>query len=244
MLGVTQLVGFGAGGSVLTPPANQVNFDGTNDYLTRGADLGGNVNGKQGIISFWIRLDGGDGVAISIIQATSGRIQCARQADNTIQFLAQNTAPATILAISTVNAYVSGSGFHHVLASWDMAVAGSGSIYVDDVKDYAETTFTDDTIDYTQANHSVGASVAGVDKINACLADVYVNYAEYLDFDIVANRRKFIDATLKAVDLGSDGSTPTGTAPIAFFSGATATWHTNDGSGGGYTENGALTTCS
>lgn len=37
------------------------------------------------------------------------------------------------------------------------------------------------------------------------------------------------------------GGNPTGTDPLVFFSGATASWHTNQGSGGGFTENGALT---
>src|SRR3546814_7073174 len=39
----------------------------------------------------------------------------------------------------------------------------------------------------------------------------------------------------------ADGSTPTGSAPLVFLSGATASWHTNKGTGGGFTENGALT---
>jgi hypothetical protein len=43
------------------------------------------------------------------------------------------------------------------------------------------------------------------------------------------------------VSLGADGSTPTGTAPIIFLSGATSSWETNKGSGGGFTENGGLT---
>ena len=41
--------------------ANGVNFDGSNDYLTRGADLTGNADGKKGIIYFRFLLNGGDG---------------------------------------------------------------------------------------------------------------------------------------------------------------------------------------
>jgi len=65
---------------------------------------------------------------------------------------------------------------------------------------------------------------------------------EFVDLSIEANRRKFIDAIGKPVDLGVDGSTPTGTAPLIFLSGTTIDWHTNKGSGGGFTEVGALTT--
>ncbi len=40
------------------------------------------------------------------------------------------------------------------------------------------------------------------------------------------------------------GSDPKRTKPsIMFFSGVTSTWHTNDGTGGSFTENGALTDC-
>ena len=56
-----------------------------------------------------------------------------------------------------------------------------------------------------------------------------------------ANRRKFIDVDGKPVDLGSDGSTPTGTVPLMFFSGPTDDWHINKGSVGGFTETGAFT---
>lgn len=41
---------------------------------------------------------------------------------------------------------------------------------------------------------------------------------------------------------GADGSGPTGSQPFIFLQGATATFETNLGTGGGFTENGALTT--
>jgi hypothetical protein len=39
--------------------ANAVDFDGTNDYLVRGADFTGNMDDSRGIFSCWARLDGG-----------------------------------------------------------------------------------------------------------------------------------------------------------------------------------------
>ena len=38
--------------------------------------------------------------------------------------------------------------------------------------------------------------------------------------------------------MGSDGSTPLSGQPLVYLGGVTATWHTNKGSGGGFTENG------
>jgi hypothetical protein len=66
------------------------------------------------------------------------------------------------------------------------------------------------------------------------IADFYVNHTQYLDFTVTANRRKFISGTGTPVNLGSTGSTPTGTAPIIFLSGSVASWHVNDGTGGGF----------
>jgi hypothetical protein len=48
-------------------------------------------------------------------------------------------------------------------------------------------------------------------------------------------------AMLPTADKGSDGSAVTGTAPLVFLSGDTATWHENKGSGSDFTEVGALT---
>jgi hypothetical protein len=67
-----------------------------------------------------------------------------------------------------------------------------------------------------------------------CCAHIYFNQAETLDFTVVANRRLFVTAppTYKYVSLGSDGSTPTGTAPIYYFRGAGESFKTNRGTGG------------
>lgn len=43
------------------------------------------------------------------------------------------------------------------------------------------------------------------------------------------------------VDLGENGSNPTQNEPIIFLNNPTATWQNNLGSGGNFTENGALT---
>jgi hypothetical protein len=52
----------------------------------------------------------------------------------------------------------------------------------------------------------------------ADVADVYFAPGQFLDLSIPGNVAKFISAG-KPVDLGSDGSTPTGIAPLVFLSG-------------------------
>jgi hypothetical protein len=57
---------------------------------------------------------------------------------------------------------------------------------------------------------------------------------EYIDFSQEANRLKFFDAFNNPVDLGADGSTPTGSQPLIYMNEG---FHlgTNLGSGGNFT---------
>ena len=56
----------------------------------------------------------------------------------------------------------------------------------------------------------------------------------YFDFSVEANRRKFFDALGYPVDLGSDGSNPSGDQPHVYLN---AGFHngTNLGAGGNFT---------
>jgi hypothetical protein len=224
--------------------ANAVTFDGTNDYLTRGADLTGVSDGKEGIVSFWFKA-AADGVSYTIAanDDLGGKFYIARgSGNNRLQVVGKNAAGSFILVINADTAVVAASGWVHFLASWNLA-ATSGWVYLDDAEDLlAGSTLTNDTIDYTTGAFAVGAEPDAGNKMAADIADLYINLATHLDLSVTANRRKFISATGKPALLGSDGSRPTGSAPAMFLSGATADWHTNKGAGGGFTENGALAT--
>lgn len=224
--------------------ANPVNFDGSADYLTRGADLTGVADGKEGLVSAWLRVTGSDGVnlAIAANDNLGGNFYIVRASSNKLQVAAQDVGGTLDLTINSSTSVIASSGWVHFLASWNLAT-GSAWIYLSDVSDLAGgSTLNNDTLDYTgSGNFGVGAEPDGGFKFAGDMADLYINFATYMDLSVEANRRKFISAAGKPVDLGSDGSTPTGSAPAVFCSGATADWHTNKGGGGGFTENGALT---
>lgn len=226
--------------------ANGVDFDGSNDWLNRGADLTSNANGKKFLFSGWFRLDGGDGAGQVIYENTGARISIRRHTDDKIRVISRNTSGTIILNCLSTGTYTTDATWRHLLVGVDLSVPEI-FIYVDDVDDTGTpSVLTDDTIDFTRAEHVVGANTIGNVKFNGCFADIYFNSTsgDYLDFSTESNRRKFIDASGNVVDLGSDGSTPTGNQPIIFFSGTTTGWETNLGYGGGFTENGALTDCS
>jgi hypothetical protein len=133
------------------------------------------------------------------------------------------------------------NGWRHVMASWNLATAAK-HLYVDGADALqAGGTYTNDNIDYTQSNYCVGAFTDGANKVNCCLSDFYFNSAEYIDLSDAGNRAKFYNSG--PVSLGSDGSLPTGTAPIVYLKGDDTNFQTNAGTGGNFTVTGALTSC-
>lgn len=229
--------------------ANAVDYDGSTNYLLRGAGLTGAVDGAQGILSAWVRFDGGDGSVLRLLNNSVGTVVVGKRADNKIVVEVYNAAASSILIFATVNTYTASATWLNILASWDIGF-GAGSklsnLYITDISD--KNVDTDlgvaSVVDYTASDWSVGATTAIGAFFNGCVAEVYFNIATYLDFTNSANRRKFISATGKPVNLGADGSTPTGLSPILYLKNPAASIGTNSGSGGNMSANGVFNNCS
>lgn len=221
-----------------------VTFDGTNDWISRASDFSGNADGKTGIFSLWFNLQGGNGNLQNFYYCGGGVSYIQRTADDA--FTNNRFADGVTgngYKTSTTNTYQSGGGWVHALYSWDVA-NNLGHMYFNDSDVETSNTNTNVTIDYTVATHLIGAADAGANKFNGYMAEVYMNFAEYLDITVEANRRKFISAAGKPVELGDTGALPTGSQPICYQSvrpgDSASDFITNRGSGGNFTENGAL----
>lgn len=213
-------------------------FDGTNDYLTRGAELTGISDSKLGLVSFWIK-SGADS-------------QDARLFDNGGLYIAfYNTnlyvrgfAPGGVPKLELVSSSITVSdGWKHVLISWDMGTAGRSYVYINGVDATTRNQHDDSVLDLTLGDWGVGAEPAGTRKFNGSLSEFYFTTpASWFDITSSTNRDKFYNSgTSKPVNLGSDGSTPTGTQPIVYLKTQPTAWETNSGSGGNFTENGSIT---
>lgn len=230
--------------------ANAVNFDGTNDYLVKSANLSGAADSKLLTGSVWLKAgaDGTDGRVLNstnTLAGTDSRIALIRSASNRFQITGTNAANSVILNVtSSANVIIVAAGWVHCLFSFDMSDTGKRHLYINDVSDRTDTTYTDDTIDNTVADWAIGARPSAANKFNGDMAELWLQLGLYIDFSIEANRRRFITAAKKPAYLGPTGARPTGSAPIIFLSGATASWETNKGTGGGFTENGALANAS
>lgn len=228
--------------------ANAVLFDGT-DRIKRGAALTGAAASKVGILSFWWRSTATTGEYPSFLEpgATTGPgLNVYKWGGNDkIRVLGKDIGGSDVIDLYSSNTYLNGMGWSHLLVSWDVA-SGLAYMYINDAADLsASPTINNANIAWaTPTEWTIGARADGSIPCKSDIADFYLNTASYLDITNSTNRRKFITAGLKPVDLGSDGSTPTGSAPIIFLKNSLATWPTNVGTGGGFTLTGTLTSSS
>lgn len=250
------LTGVGALVAALPPSftVDAVNFDGTNDYMTRGANLTGIADSSTGILSAWVNLNaapaGGLNVFTNDLFTASLGIDLNND-DKVYIDIAESTFTDYLGLIST-GTVTSTDGWVHILASWNVNFT-SGSrvahLYINDADNLAINTDTGGAFSASLAassNWFVGTDPSTTTLSDFDAAELYYAPGQFLDFSVVANRRKFIDATGKPVDLGSDGSTPTGSVPAVYLhiddGEAAANFATNAGSGGDFTVTGALTT--
>ena len=226
-----------SGGAVVVP---SVKFDGINDYLSYTGDP--MPNGTTGTFSCWFKFNGTSAAEIEYFyQSTDTFFDIRRNQDgaiNIIYYQANNTWTGQFKT-STSFTGVS-SSWHHIVASWNTATT-TQLMFVDGVSDLTSVRNITGTIDYTRGTHTLGASInLPGGRITADMAQFYLTN-EFVDLTNSTNLAKFISTDGTPVDMGSDGATPTGTAAKLFFNSALDSWHTNDGTGGGMTEYGALT---
>jgi hypothetical protein len=212
-------------------------------YLTRGAGLTGAADSKLLTVSCWIWIDSGTTGKIIAGATTLGggtsRCQVTLSASNEFQIVGQNAAGSQILNI--LSSPLPSDRWVHVVASVDLTDTGKRHIYVDGVSDLASVgTYTNDTMDFTVADYGVAGLPNGSSLFTGGLGDLWFQPGVYLDLSDEDVLALFIDTEGRPTDLGDDGSTPTGSAPLVFLSGALDTWHTNKGTGGGFTLTGIL----
>jgi len=122
----------------------------------------------------------------------------------------------------------------HVVAAYDHENEAGSLVAVDGVLSTAKEFLNAGPPILTgETDFYVGSNISDI-------ADFYVAIGQFLDLSNPANIAKFI-ADGKPVDLGADGSLPTGTAPTIFFSGNASSFTTNKGTGGAFTLTGELT---
>ena len=215
-------------------------FDGSTHYID-GNLLTGITDTKTGSIFVAVRFEDAAGTLEIICGSSGDYFRMDRAADGDIIFRLENSAGTVIGSIYTTDLPCAAAGTYLILASWDLSSSGSSKIYVNGVdRTVVEGTFTDDTINYTATDFTVGGRYNGTFLWEGDLYTLWFDETTALDFDDADVRAKFHDTSNVLVPLGYRGDNPTGTSPILYLGGSSFdTWHINKGRGtGGFTEHG------
>jgi hypothetical protein len=208
-----------------------------NDFMYAGS-LANTVDAPRGTYSVWLRFQAGDGQLqmLSVAQVV-GIGGVVRTASNQFELLMQNCLGVPLLDVRSAGAYTAASGWVHLLASWDVT-ANRAQLYVGDaVDEQANPGIVAGNICYASLRWGIGGLAGG--QLDADVAELYADLTTSLDLSVDANRRMFSDPDGKPVDLGPQCSTPAGHVPTGCFTGAVATWSTNQGTGAGFAMGGA-----
>ena len=206
-------------------------FDGAADYLDGNA-LTGIADGKLGTMVIHLRFANAATVTERILLSTGSQFGILRLSTGNLQVFGENTAGTLIMSLITDTTPCAAAGTYVIKSSWDLNTAGTGRVYVNDVTAMTSAaTYTNDTIDYTAAEYSIGASITGTDKVVGDIYSIWLDPTQRLDLDTTSVRRKFTDANNVPVFLGSNGELPTGTRPILFLAyDSDSRWALNRGS--------------
>jgi hypothetical protein len=214
--------------------AQGVSFSATT-LMHSAAALTGVADSKTGMVSFWFRgAAATDSANIIVFDASSGHFQIARLSSGIMRVTCTDSTATNNMQVTTTATFLSTGSWKHFIASWNLATATIQS-YVEDVSDATILTNVNSTIAYATGTTDYLFPDSGLPG-PFDVADFWFDPNQApLDLSVTANRRKFITAGLAPVNLGAAGATPTGTSPAVFFSGASASWNTNKGTGGGFT---------
>lgn len=228
-------------------------FDGTNDYATRGAGLTNAADSKLMTFVMWQKSDTVSsgrvylGCSTTLAGATD-RFSVSLGVANKFYIIGKNSSGTTVLDFNTTTS-ASTTVWQCLMCSVDLLDNTKRFLYLGDTNELNSNTYVNTAMDFTVADWSVGAQADGSTKIDAGQAEMMLWTGVYIDFSVEANRRLFFSATGKPVDPNAaGGAIATLGAPDIYF-------HLNDGEaadnyvanndggdGGAFTVTGALTT--
>lgn len=217
-------------------------FDGTSQYLQRTSALTGAADSKTFSVALAFRFDAG---------AESNLIEFYDGSNNYFAVAVRDGSPSDRIQVSGGNALgsfiLSGKdessitlldgNWYTVLISCDMSDTTKRHLYLDGAipGSLSWGTYTDDSIAFTDSTRFATVTNLGsiTDYFDGKIGFLWFN-TEYIDFSQEANRLKFFDAFGYPVDVGADGSLPTGNVPLIYMNKG---FHqgTNLGSGGDFT---------
>jgi hypothetical protein len=214
--------------------ADSAEFNGTTQYLSKASALTGAVDGKVFSFAVALKPDTVSGTHYLLNLSAAGQRFAVFQTNDKVRIVGINSGGTTIFDAVTTSTTLT-TGWKMLLIGINLANAGDRYIYSSNIAQTVTwTTYTDDSIEFSAGTAlTVGATATPSSFFDGRIGFLWFN-TEYIDFSQEANRLKFFDAFNNPVDLGADGSTPTGSQPLIYMNEG---FHlgTNLGSGGNFT---------
>ena len=206
----------------------------SSNYLHRD-ELSGISNGKAFTIAFAHKTDtDGSHVIFELHNGTSFCLEVRNDPFERIGIKAGNGSGEIMEVKSTVGDLTAAAGWHTLVASFDLSDTSKRHLYINGASDLAAVNrYDNDTIDFTANEVTIGADYNGGSAMDGEIGFFYFD-TTYIDLSQETNRLKFFDAFNYPVDLGSNGSTPTGSQPLIYMNKGFKNG-TNLGSGGNFT---------
>jgi hypothetical protein len=222
--------------------ADSAEFNGTNQSLTRTSALTGAVDGKAFSLAIAYKADTTSGyhpmfkIASDNASASNWALNIS-QSGTSIIIEAFNSSGTRILD-DTLGSFVPDTNWHTALITVDLTSSSLFEAFLDMVdQNPSASTYTNSDITFSDSDIRIGQE--RTNYFDGRIGFLWFN-TSYIDFSQEANRLKFFDAFNNPVDLGADGSVPTGSQPLIYMNEG---FHlgTNLGSGGNFTPSGTPT---
>jgi hypothetical protein len=216
--------------------ADSAEFNGTNQSLTRTSALTGAVDGKAFSLAIAYKADTTSGyhpmfkIASDNASASNWALNIS-QSGTSIIIEAFNSSGTRILD-DTLGSFVPDTNWHTALITVDLTSSSLFEAFLDMVdQNPSASTYTNSDITFSDSDIRIGQE--RTNYFDGRIGFLWFN-TSYIDFSQEANRLKFFDAFNNPVDLGADGSVPTGSQPLIYMNEG---FHlgTNLGSGGNFT---------
>jgi len=223
----------GAGGAAGSFLATAANFDGANDSLQRGAAFTGIADTTVGTFSAWIKYPAFPSGSQVIWRDIGEQHWMLLNTNGTFHIVVENTSNQPILTVSNSLTPTIPGVWNHVCYNYDTSIS-EFNMFVNDVADGVTASFPNSgNANFVAKTDWTIIGQNGGQRFEGDISEYWLTFGENFDISNTSNRRGFISDEGFPVDLGTDGSTPTGTSPLVFLSGDFDTWATNDGTGGG-----------
>jgi hypothetical protein len=195
--GAASAQGFGAfAQQAAGTQAQAIDFDGTNDYLSRSTDLTGNTDSKTFTFGFWVWLTNTG--SNQYIYDRGSRFVVYVTSAGAVAILGYNTSGLLRLNATTAANAVAWETFINITISIDLANTANRYLYLNDVaQSVTWSNYINDTLNFAGTNHYLLAATSSVTSLEKGRAsNVFLDYT-YRDLSVTANRRLFVTADLK-----------------------------------------------